>query len=64
MCGPHLTPKELAKRWHKNIETLANWRHKGIGPAFLKLGKQVLYPLEAVEAYEAQQLRNADARED
>lgn len=52
----HLTPTELAKRWRIDPKTLANWRAKGRGPAYVKLGQaayaKVLYPVQAVEAYE------------
>ena len=47
-----LTSKELAKRWGINPGTLANWRVFGNGPRFIKLGWAVVYPLDAVEAYE------------
>jgi hypothetical protein len=53
----HLTPKELAARWHFSTGTLANWRITGYGPRFLKFGRRVLYPLVEVEAWEAEHLR-------
>lgn len=56
MTTTHLTPNELAERWRVDRKTLANWRAKGRGPAYIKLGSaeysKVLYPKEAVEAYE------------
>lgn len=52
----HLTPGELAQRWRMDVKTLSNWRNKGRGPAYVKLGggrnTRVLYPVPAVEAYE------------
>lgn len=53
----HLTPKQLANRWHLSEKTLERWRHEGSGPLFLKLGNRVLYPLEQIEVTEAQSLR-------
>lgn len=52
-----LTPKELCARWEGNIsdKTLANWRsHKPEpkGPRFRRVGNRILYPIEAVIAYE------------
>jgi hypothetical protein len=35
-----------------NPKTLQRWRMEGRGPSYLKLGKRVLYPLNAVIAYE------------
>lgn len=34
-----LTAKDLAKRWSINVQSLNNWRLKGRGPAFIKLGE-------------------------
>lgn len=52
----YLTSGELAQRWRIDPKTLANWRNKGRGPAYIKLGEgtqaKVLYPQEAVLAYE------------
>lgn len=47
-----LDEKELAERWHVSTKTLQGWRAKGTGPAFLKFGRCVRYPLDAVEAAE------------
>lgn len=47
-----LTPKELAARWKLSPGTLANWRVKGIGPKYMKLGWGVVYPLAEVISYE------------
>ena len=46
----YLSPYQLHKRWAGVIspKTLANWRAKNIGPAFVKVGGRVLYPAEAV----------------
>ena len=52
-----LSPRELSDRWggHITIGTLANWRAQKPmrGPAFMKLGSRVVYPLNAVEEFEA-----------
>ena len=49
-----LTPTDLVDRWGGAITTgtLANWRSKGRGPAFVKIGSRVLYLLADVQAYE------------
>ena len=58
----YLTPGDLVSRWGGAIGrgTLANWRAQGRGPDFVKLGGRVLYPLERVEAFEAQSTRGAN----
>lgn len=47
-----LTGAELASRWKLSHQTLANWRHAGKGPPFIRVGARVLYPLEGITAYE------------
>jgi hypothetical protein len=56
-----LDPPSLADRWERavTIGTLAKWRMRGDGPRFLKIGRSVLYPLQAVEAWEAEHMRQA-----
>ena len=50
-----LSVAELVARWRGQVRpsTLASWRTKGIGPRYLKLGGRVLYPVIAVEEFEA-----------
>lgn len=52
----HLTPQQLAARWQISEKTLERWRRRGTGPRFLRVVGRVLYPLEAVQACEAQGL--------
>lgn len=59
----NLTPKEAAERLRLNINTLANWRVRGDGPRFIKMGRKVLYPLAEVEAFEQRQLRSNTAQQ-
>lgn len=49
-----LTETELATRWSMTTKTLYRWRTQNQGPKYMKLGKKILYPLAAVEAYENQ----------
>lgn len=60
----HLTPVELASRWSVKVGTLAAWRAQRRGPAFIKLGRKVLYSIEAIERYEAEQRVETDGRDD
>ena len=47
-----LTGAELASRWKLSHQTLANWRHAGKGPPFIRVGARVLYPTEGIAAFE------------
>jgi hypothetical protein len=46
-----LTLNEVVERYRGQISegTLRNWRSMRVGPSFLKVGKNVLYPLEELE---------------
>jgi Helix-turn-helix domain len=61
MSTKHLNQRELAERWNISQRTLEWWRWVGDGPQFLKLGGRVggrvVYRVEDVERYEAEQLR-------
>jgi|GEM_PF-1381319 len=66
MSEIYLTSRALSDRWEGNItvKTLANWRTatSGKGPTFCRYGNKILYPLDAVEAFE-QRNRFASTRE-
>lgn len=51
--------KALAARWLMSPRTLQQWRWKGEGPRYLKIGGRVIYPLDAVKAYEASHLHQS-----
>jgi hypothetical protein len=55
----HLTSLDLARRWRMSTRTLERWRWLRFGPAYLRLGKVVVYRLEDVEAYEGNHRRDA-----
>ena len=57
MVVKHLNQVELSRRWSLSPRTLERWRWLGEGPAYLKIGGRVVYRLEDVEAYEAENLR-------
>lgn len=61
--GAFLSSAELAKRWNLHIVTLANWRAQKRGPAFVKLGTRVLYPLDGVKKYEQENMRLAPSND-
>jgi hypothetical protein len=58
----HLTPAEVRARYSDKIslQTLANWRTKGSGPKFLRLGGRILYPLSEIEAWERQNMSRGE----
>lgn len=58
---PLLTPDEAAGLLRVKKQTLAEWRVKGRGPAFVKVGTAVRYDPADVQAYiDAHKSTNAD----
>ncbi len=52
----NLNQEQLAARWDLSPRTLEQWRWRGVGPRFLKIGGRVIYPVDEIEAYEAGRL--------
>ncbi|MBT1002633.1 helix-turn-helix domain-containing protein [Paenarthrobacter sp. DKR-5] len=48
----HLTPQDLADRLGVPLQTVRLWRHKGVDPQAMKLGRHVRYRLSDVLAWE------------
>ncbi|MCF1467500.1 helix-turn-helix domain-containing protein [Agrobacterium vitis] len=50
----YLTAEEVAERYRGAISvgTLRNWRAMRMGPPFMKIGKAVLYPRQALEEWD------------
>lgn len=63
-----LTPSQLSERWSINVGTLRNWRSKGKGLPFLKLGEgkasRVMYRIEDVENFEAKYFKEISNGDD
>jgi len=57
MDGRCMTQTGLAERWQISEATLERRRTESGGPVFLKLGNQVRYRVQDVEAFEAEVLR-------
>jgi hypothetical protein len=62
MTASHLNQIDLSRRWKISHRTLERWRWAGTGPRYVKIGGRVLYRLEDVESYEADGLRETEAR--
>jgi hypothetical protein len=50
----YLTVEEVADRYRGSISvgTLRNWRAMRVGPAYVKIGKAVLYPVSDLDAWD------------
>jgi hypothetical protein len=48
----YFSSAELADRWRLSLQTLANWRHAGKGPPFVRVASRILYPAQAVYSLE------------
>ena len=46
-----LSPKNAAVFLDTTVGTLAQWRHRGEGPPFVRLGRKVVYRVEALDTY-------------
>jgi hypothetical protein len=53
MTAGYMTTAEVAERFRRPEATVRWWRYTGYGPESVKVGKNALYPVEAVEAFEA-----------
>jgi len=47
----YMTTEELADRLRTSASTIRYYRHIGKGPASFKVGRRVLYPAAAVDAW-------------
>ena len=50
----YLMAEEVAQRYRGavSVGTLRNWRAMHVGPAFVKIGKAVLYPVDELDAWD------------
>lgn len=46
-----LNTVEAAQRLRLNPQTLNRWRRKGTGPAYIRVGKKVMYPDEQIQVW-------------
>jgi hypothetical protein len=46
-----LTPSDVAERLSVMPGTLVDWRFRGVGPPYVKVGKLVRYPGDALAAW-------------
>ena len=53
-----LTANEVSQRYRGEISAgnLWNWRAMRVGPAFVKIGKVVLYPVDELDAWDDKNL--------
>jgi len=52
-----LDPKYVANTVGVKVATLAQWRYRGIGPRFIKVGKLVRYSEDDLQEYIQQRTR-------
>lgn len=46
-----LRPSQVEERYPLRAQTLASWRVKGIGPPYVRVGRMIVYPIEAIESW-------------
>jgi hypothetical protein len=59
MAIAHINQVELSRRWRLSPRTLEGWRHRGIGPQYLKIGGRIVYRLDDIEAFETRHIHKA-----
>lgn len=61
----YLTQDEVAERYRGlvSVGTLANWRFKGVGPNYVKIGKAVLYAESDLDAWDDRNTAREKRRE-
>jgi predicted site-specific integrase-resolvase len=47
-----LTPDQVAERYQVSPDSLKEWRYKGVGPKYLRIGKRVRYRVSDLERWE------------
>ncbi len=54
----YLTAEEVSERYRGEVSvgTLRNWRAQRVGPPFIKIGKSVLYPVQALDEWDRKNL--------
>jgi hypothetical protein len=57
-----LNQSELAERWRLSERTIEKWRSLGQGPAFIRVGRRVIYDLSVIEAYETANISGGERR--
>lgn len=55
-----LSPSQVAELLKVTTNTLAIWRFHRRGPSYLKIGRQVRYPLEDIEQFLDASVRSCD----
>jgi hypothetical protein len=58
---PLLTEKQVAAILQTAVQTLRNWRCRGVGPAFTKVGPLVRYTPQALRDYSEARTRRTKA---
>lgn len=53
MNDTNLLTVEVARRLRLSPRTLEQWRYRGIGPAFRRIGGRVVYAEKEIERFEA-----------
>ncbi|MAQ83682.1 MAG: hypothetical protein CMH12_10665 [Maritimibacter sp.] len=59
--GLLLRERELAQRWKTSQRTLQRWRSENFGPAYIRIGGAIRYPMKDVLDYEARN-RSGEAK--
>lgn len=57
-----LTEEQVAERYGYKKSTIGDWRRKGVGPKFIKIGRFAFYRPEAILAWELKREKQNTAK--
>ncbi len=61
MVRPLATPAQVSDWLGVSVSTLTQWRYRGVGPRYVKVGRHVRYDWRDLEAWQAQQTKETAA---
>lgn len=50
-CRPVMTEKEAATYTGFSVRTMQDWRFRGVGPSYIKIGRSVRYRLSELDTF-------------
>lgn len=50
----YLTTEEVAAHYRISVRTVEKWRHRSVGPRWVRVGRRALYPLDGIRQYDRQ----------
>jgi predicted DNA-binding transcriptional regulator AlpA len=62
LAEEYVKPEQVAEEYHVTLGTLSNWRYRGRGPKYVKVGSLVRYRRSDLDRWAADNTRNSTDR--